>query len=261
MEIATGSQKGSSCELSDLLVECYAYFSLIAHFDDHNPAEKYCMWDGEAHIASAIERMQASSTFGSYFGCAFELYRLIPDVSSLLLHEDDRLSPELSSNRRKLLGELTRKVMRWRVSSEDTGTPEASVYESTSESTSGIVIQNTLLILLHSCRHDQYWDRQTAWDMIQPLIDYNMSLFDVLEDTPAMSVTFWTFFITASMLRDRRQQEAFVKRLTSHHTKTALTDRIIQLLKWVWEDSNESTYGLVGLSRVARVHGTHLCLV
>lgn len=259
--MATGSQTGSSCELSALLVECYAYFALIAQFDDHTSPEKYCLWDGEAYLFSAIERMRASSTFGSYFGCAFELYRLIPDVSSLMLQEDDRSSPELSSNRGKLLDELTRKVMRWPVSSEATTSPETSVCESTSEPAAGILIQNTLLILLHSCRHDRCLDSQNAWDTIQPLIDYNMSLFDVLDGTPALSVTLWPFLITASMLRDRRQQQAFAEKLMSHHTKTALADRMVQLLKWVWEDSNESSYGLIGLSMVARMHGTYLCLV
>jgi hypothetical protein len=259
LEMTTAGDSDSTSELTSFLVECYVYFALISQFDGHSSIEQNSLWNRKGSISSAIKLARRSRTFGSFFGCSFRLYELIPSVSALL-HGNSPLSQESTSSCEDTLEELTNKVTSWSVSSEITTIYETSPYWTASESAAGIVVQNTLFILLSLFRLEQHLSRQAAQEAIQPLIDQNLALFDVLNDTPTLPVAVWPYLIMGSMLRDREQQQEFSAKFLGHHSQTAFASRMVQLLKCVWDDPDETAYGLTGLERAAMANQIYLCL-
>jgi hypothetical protein len=123
------------------------------------------------------------------------------------------------------------------------------------------MIQNSLLMLLHYSwvRHKDAF-QQAMDEKIQPLIDDNMMLEELLTDAPVINVSLWPLFITGSMMRKNEQRLALARRLNAHHTQAPVTGRAARILNWLWNDTEGESYGLEALARVASKHGTRICL-
>jgi hypothetical protein len=122
-----------------------------------------------------------------------------------------------------------------------------------------MIVQNALLMLLHECRVSDGQGPGDIMQDIQPLIDDTMSLFDEISDNPVSTVIVWPMLITGSMMLEECQRQKLLQLITTHYTHTALGDQIARLLQWVWKDGSESTFGIIGLEKVAKLHKTHLC--
>lgn len=235
-------------ELTGILFEAYAYFATLAHFERRpmlGPRR------GDDLFLSTFGHIRQYQTFGSYLGCAYQLYELIPDVARLVLYEKRSISQNDDPNNRALCDNLRSTVARW--------SAEQAYKTNHAEQMAGMIVQNALLMLLHECRIDEGQGPGDVMQDIQPLIDDTMSLLDFISDEPVSTVIVWPMLITGSMMREEGQRQSLLQIFITHHTHTALADQIARLLRWVWEDDDESTFGITGLEKVAKQHKTYLC--
>jgi hypothetical protein len=133
--------------------------------------------------------------------------------------------------------------------------------ETSAEYAAGVMIRNTLLMLLH---HSQIFGRpalkQAMTEKIQPLVDDNMAFLDVLSDAPVANVSLWLLVVTGSMMQKSDQKQCLAQRLKSHHSQTPVASRAVEILTWIWNDPEKDSYGLYGVAKVASEHMTHICL-
>lgn len=240
-------------ELAGILFEAYAYFAALAHFERRpmiGPSQS------ENPILSTIDQTRQYQTFGCYLGCAYRLYESIPAVSRLVLYEKRSISRNNDPNKQELYENLRRKVASWSADEENENAP---ANYTPAEQMAGMIVQNALLMLLHECRIDEGQGPGTIMEDIQPLIDDTMSLFELISDEPVTTVVVWPMLITGSMMLEEKQRQSLGQLIRTHQTRTALGEHIARLLQWVWEDGNESTFGITGLEKVAKQHKTHLC--
>lgn len=257
MSIGFGDQSQEGDDLAALLTECYVYFATICQFDASRSGSHPILNENDL-VLSKLSDLRNYSAFGSILGCASQLYRLVPQILHLIAHG----TSEFGRDGRKddLYEELRFKVMNWSVSSETDQLITNRPLCETLEQTSGLIVQNTLFLLIYSSHLSQRWSPQITLSKIQPLIDHNMSLFEIVGDNPVMHVIFWAYLITGSMIRNGEQREHLSRRLRTHHTRIALGHRVMMILQWLWDDPDESTFGLPGLQKVAREQGVSLCV-
>jgi len=256
LHLIEGGPRKQDSELAGILFEAYAYFALLSHFE-RRPllAPSY----SEDPILSALDQIRQYQTFGSFLGCAYRLYELIPAVSRLVLYEKRSISRNDEPRNRDLYENLRRSVAHWSAEEEcGTTSPDQAPGQS-AEQIAGMIVQNALLMLLHDCRVGEGEGPGDIMQDIQPLIDDTMSLFELISADPVGNVIVWPMLITGSMMQKESQRQCLAQTFLTHHAHTALSDRIAELLQWVWEDDEESTFGIAGLEKVARQHKTHLC--
>ena len=231
-----------------ILFEAYAYFATLSHFERRPLLGQS---KDEDLILSTFNHIRQYQTFGSYLGCAYRLYELIPAVSRLVLYEKRSICRNNDPKNRDLYENLRRTIGGWSAEEERNANH--------AEQMAGMIVQNALLMLLHDCRIDEGQRPGDIMQDIQPLINDTMSLFGLISDDPVSTVIVWSMLITGSMMLEESQRQSLLRLIVTHYTHTALGDQIARLLQWVWEDDNESTFGITGLEKVAKQHKTHLC--
>jgi len=237
-----------SSPLAGMLFEAYAYFAALSHLERRPILESTPAYDP---ILSDFDCIKQCDTFGSYMGCAYQLYELIPTIARLVLYEKRSIARNHNPKIQALYEDMRRAVAGW--------TAQEVLVCSCAEKMAGMIVQNALLMLLHECRVDEGQGPQHVMEDIQPLIEETMSLFETISESPISSVLAWPVMITGSMMLEQNQRRRLLSLVETHHTHTALADQIVRLLHWVWEDEDESTFGITGLGKVAKQHKTYLC--
>ncbi|KAK5061102.1 hypothetical protein LTR84_007644 [Exophiala bonariae] len=237
-----------SSPLAGMLFEAYAYFAALSHLEQRPILELAPEYDP---ILSNFDCIKQCETFGSYMGCAYRLYELIPTIARLVLYEKRSISRNHNPKIQALYEDMRRAVTGW--------SAEEDRVCSCAEKLAGMIVQNVLLMLLHECRIDEGQGPQHVMQDIQPLIEETMSLFETISQSPVSSVLAWPMMITGSMMLESNQRQRLLSLVGTHHTHTALADQIVRLLHWVWEGGDEGTFGITGLGKVARQHKTYLC--
>lgn len=118
-----------------------------------------------------------------------------------------------------------------------------------------------MLMLLHHCQiFDQPHYKQEMTETIQPLVDDNMALVDLLSDTPLANVTLWSVIVTGTMMQHNHQRLYLAQRLKHHHTQTPVAARAAEVLTRIWRDPERDSCGLYGIAKVARSQMINICL-
>ncbi|KAK5312083.1 hypothetical protein LTR93_011474 [Exophiala xenobiotica] len=237
-----------SSPLAGMLFEAYAYFAALSHLERRPILELTADYDP---ILSAFDCIKQYQTFGSYMGCAYQLYELIPTIARLVLYEKRSISRNNDPKVQAQYEDMKRAVAGWSAKQDQRC--------SRAERMAGMIVQNALLMLLHECRIDEGQGPRHVMQEIEPLIEETVSLCEIISDEPVSSVLAWPMMITGSMILEENQRQRLLSLVGTHHTHTALADQIVRLLRWVWEDDDETVFGITGLEKVAKQHKTYLC--
>ncbi|KAK7883576.1 hypothetical protein LTR67_011074 [Exophiala xenobiotica] len=256
LQVSADKAVNEDCDLVGVLMEGYVYFALIAQIASLStpPPGK------NAPLLSILNRLREYKTFGVYLGCAHQLYELIPAVTDLALHKKRAVCGTTDEHTQALHETLRRKVTCWSAESEGDVSTARYIPGYRAEQVAAFIIQNVLLILLHDCRIGEGENPRDIMEDIQPLIDDTMALFELISDAPVSNVIGWSFLILGSVMRREDQKRSLSQKLRSHRSETAYSDRVADVLEWVWSDPDERTFGLAGLEKVARERKTYLCL-
>lgn len=241
-------------------LEIYVYTALLARLQlpELNEAcgESGSSWD----LLSLLERVRLYRTFGNLFGPADRLYELMPAIAQQIWcpSRDSQDCPHHSGDCE--YESLKAKVERWQGQSH-ASEPSNSTTCSMAEYTNGVMVQNTLLMLLHHSRlTTKPRCEQAMYAQIQLLIDDNLLLHDLVADSPMSSVSLWPMFVTGSMMRRHDQRLDLARKLKANPTQAPVTSRAVQVLNWLWNDDESDDLGLQAVFRVTTKRGAHICV-
>ncbi|KAK6373999.1 hypothetical protein LTS17_007969 [Exophiala oligosperma] len=245
--LITREPMARSLPLAGILFEAYAYFAALSHLE----RRALELMPDQDPIISDIDCIKTYQTFGSYMGCAYQLYELIPTISRLVLYEKRSISRNDDPKLQALYEDTKRAVADW--------TPDEHQAHNYAETMAGMIVQKTLLMLLHECRIVEGQGPQHVMRDIQPLIEETMSLAEIISKEPVSCVLAWPMMITGSMMVEKRQRHRLLSLFGTHPTHTALAEQTVRLLNLVWEDDDKSVFGITGLGTVAKQHKTYMC--
>jgi hypothetical protein len=245
-------------DLVGVSLEVYVYLALLAYLE--GPSSRLPSSSSD-HLLSTLDHLRNYRTFGSLLGCAHRLYELIPEVSDLVWCRRRRSSGSDYQSTDEAYEALKTRIESWPDETDTGPGSPGPLSETSAEYAAGVMIRNTLLMLLH---HSQIFGRpalkQAMTEKIQPLVDDNMAFLDVLSDAPVANVSLWLLVVTGSMMQKSDQKQCLAQRLKSHHSQTPVASRAVEILTWIWNDPEKDSYGLYGVAKVASEHMTHICL-
>lgn len=246
-------------DLIGFSLEAYVYSALLATLSEPAADEGCNPSSSRDDLLTLLHRLRNYRTFGSLVGCAYRLYELIPEIARRVWCPKRRTLNCPYHDTFEACEALKTQIESWSGENAEPSSPSSSQC-STAEYAYGVMIQNSLLMLLHYSwiRHRDGF-QQAMDEKIQPLIDDNMMLEELLTDAPVVNVSLWLVMITGSMMRKNEQRLALARTMKRHPTQAPVTNRAVRILNWLWNDSEADSYGLEALTRVATKHGTRIC--
>jgi hypothetical protein len=258
-QIVSQSYPESDHNLISHSLETYLYTALLTRLQLPAPDEECGQSNSSHDLATLLDHARQFRTFGSLLGPAQELYGLMPQVAQYIWCQTLNQSGCQYHADPDVYQSLRIKIESWR---SDKPNPTASSKCSMAEHANGVMVQNSLLMLLRYSHLAQRVGLDSAMEaQIQPLIDDNMILIDLIADGPMSNVSLWPLFVTGSMMRKNDERLALVRRMKTHPTQAPVTSRAVQALNWLWNDTGVDDYGLGGVYRVAKKRGAHLCFM
>jgi hypothetical protein len=246
------------------ILESYYYLKSIAcnaGIDISTPELNVTILE-EFSDESSCSLLKDSVTFGFLFGQSFDLFRLIPEVAQLAhlrscqepRHTDPGLLNEFNRLEQLILG--------W---TSCVSNPESEPFTqlTVDASIGGLIQQHALLIFLRVALHGHGLPSGILAMQIETLTDEFISLLPRLnENKLAWTNLMWAMLVTGSCLQNSDHREYFVFLLETQHHQMNTCLRILQILRWVWTDSEHDTgsYGPHGITKVCNTHGVKISM-
>lgn len=248
-------------DLIGLSLEVYVYNAALARLQLPALNDECGKSSSTLDLLSFLKHSRQYRTFGSLVGVAYDLFEMMPELAQhIWCPRRDTLdcpyhaSPEAYES-------LRARIESW--SSEGAGRHSSNSPQSSMAAyTNGVMVKNSLLMLLRYSRIRRRNRLEAAMDaQIQPLIDDNVMLIDLISDGPMSNVSLWPLLVTGSMMRRNNERLALVRRLKTHPTQAPVTSRAVQALNWLWNDTETGELGLQAMYRVARKREAHVCFM
>lgn len=199
-----------------------------------------------------LEKLQSCKANGMMFGYAQSLITLIPSICTLGY---DRLVEQTSgtysfesvaSYRALLL-----KIESWQ---EPLHRPYSGKTE-TELISAAEAYRTAILIFLHAAFYATNVTTPEALTLIDELIHASFLSLSFDEDSPVLSVMLWPCMIIGSCLRDPFQRAYIRSKMLKAPFNMTIVLNSVQLLDWLWEDTDPNIYGPYGLGIVMKKHG------
>lgn len=246
-------------DLIGFLLENYAYAALLACLAEPVSGESCEPSSVDDDLRSLLQRVRTYPMYGSLIGDAYELYQLIPEIARYVWCPEQRRGMCQYHDCLEAYKAIETKLLLWPDGNAQACSEDAQRYF-TAELGNGIMIRNSLLMLLrYSWIRQRHTFDQAMDEGIQPLIDDNMVLEELLAASPVMNVSLWPLMVTGSMMRKDEQRLAFAHRLRAHRTRVPVMSSTLRLLDWLWHDTEIQSHGPEALARVARKHESRVC--
>ncbi|KAH6867840.1 fungal-specific transcription factor domain-containing protein [Thelonectria olida] len=271
--------KNSRMELVAHLLEYTAYLQFLSVLRFPRPGDKSgndsidlvrLIYEGRFTLLKSYE------TFGAYFGCAAELYEMIPTLHKFYSTRDLEISTGRDLGCAVEFKRLLHDISFWQPPQDpcetqykytDTWLNGLGGYEAPEERAgrektergrksdespmvaSAFAIQNSLLVFLYSAylRHQE--DQSRLVVATQPIVDETLDILDRIKSTTWENTTWWPTIVVGSYARSSEQRQRLLANLEEFSPPMGIVTRGIELLKELW-NSPDDIFGLDGLSKV-----------
>lgn len=227
--------------------------------------------------------LKSYDMFGAYFGCAAELYEMVPALHKFYATcelemstgrdlgcaaEFSRLHQEISSwtPPQDPLDSLYQHTDAWfndlggyERPEDRAARAEAERARKASESAmvaSAYVIQKTLLLFLISAYMRRSEDHDRLVVATRPIVDEALDIYDQIRGTTWENTTWWPIVIVGSYTTAPEQRNRFLHGFRSFKPPMGIVLRGMELLQKVW-DAPDDVFGLSGLSRLVGDSGAY----
>ena len=237
--------------LKGFLLELYAYLALVGNITIESGLGKRAI--NLDPFLFSLDSLAGYPTFGCMFGCASELFEIIP---SICLLGRDRLLKSKQKEKDPTLKKyqaLQAKIENWQ--------PPINLEYGTEENRQLVlaarIYQQGLLIFLHASFFAYQKDDFSHSLEVEHISNNMFELLDAVS-SKAASTILWPIIILGSCLHlPERQRKLRTILSTSVFQMTSLT-RAIQLLDWLWDDP--TAFGPQGLDIVMKTHKVNFCM-
>lgn len=228
-------------------LELYAYTTALNSFSSHwNPGAF-----GQSHDAfiNSLDGLSRYATFGSIFGGCHSLYALIPQISQLsaecLAEESISQSQWVPSQKlRSTYQRIEQRIATWAL------VPPGGAMERRETdviATAAELVRHALyLYLIASFCGPRRPDVNTR-EKIQLHLDVFMGLMPLVHEARDKTILLWPTVIVGSCMIDETQQQGIMDALLNAGFDMKHLYEFCDLLKLMWSDDGENTYGPYGL--------------
>jgi hypothetical protein len=234
--------------LVGVLLEQHAYWDLFSCVR-FLPTQAHILDTSRAAVLK-VDNLRRYSTFGVLFGCAADLYQLIPSICQLAMDRrkvsSDPVIRDLqcSDEYNRLHG----KVIEWQhVSGFTSGSPSTTT---TASIAAGEFLRVTLLLFLQSAYRTNLKELK---QLAKSLVDRALRLIDLIVTTPWFNSIFAPLIVVATFMEKAEDQRKVMMILRSETGLCKLSRKYLQQL---WE-APDDVYGLDGWSRVSNADPLH----
>lgn len=237
------------------LLETYAYFVSVVNITANTDLDyRMVIFDPYTH---ALSSGRGSEICGGVFGYARGLIELIPSICKLGYRRlSEEKYGEFSFESIALYKSLESQIQKWRAPqsiSDDADTNNLVV--------AAKIYQKALIIFLHTNFYGSKVLEPTLLDLVDASIE---ALFPLAQSfstyAPIASTLLWPCMVIGSCLRQSEKREALRRMIISSPFNMTGVLKAVQVLDWLWDDVDLSSYGPYGLGAIMEKHKTRLCL-
>ncbi|WAO84734.1 Fungal specific transcription factor domain-containing protein [Fusarium falciforme] len=268
----------SQMELVAHLLEHTAHFQFLSSLRFPRPGDR--SGNDSIELVKLIHEgrftlLKSYETFGAYFGCAADLYEMIPALHKFYSTRELEISTGRDLGCAAEFTRLLRRISSWEPLQEPCemhykhtetwfnalggfqGPEERAAREEveTARNTdmspmvaSAYIIQNSLLLFLYSAylRHKEDHDRLVV--ATQPIVEESLDMIDRVAGTTWENTTWWPTVIIGSYTQSPKQRQRLLANLGKFSPPMGIVSRGIELLKGIW-DAPDDVFGLDGISK------------
>ncbi|PVH77340.1 hypothetical protein DL98DRAFT_423925 [Cadophora sp. DSE1049] len=257
--------KQSDSDLRGFLLELYTYLTLINNVTLNLESEaRLIPFDP---FMFSLNSLEGSSSFGVMFGCAHELFEMIPRICELGVEcHKDKLGVFSSSRVSYLYVGLEGKILAWKPPLRN-GVPYSGDLLVAAE-----IYRRALLIFLHTTFYGPRVTDPLLRSSVDDVIDTVVPVFEQMLEwitldadgrtcEPAIATTLlWPLTIIGSCMVDPEHRQYLRMILTTSQYEMQSLSCAMTLLDWLWEDSNDYAYGPYGLEMVMKKRKVNICI-
>lgn len=199
---------------------------------------------------SDLKGLRQYSSHGIFFGCGHGVFEFVPMISSLLayrLSEDPSALPTSEIYTKYKI--LDSKLRDWKPAGTDIAIESA---------TAAIIYQNALLIYLHSFFHP-FPTSTSLFSEIEIRTEICFPLLLSLSPSRLEGIMLWPAMMIGSRLQKDEERKMFRQACERSAYKMRSLKRGMELLEFLWGDSDPRAYGPQGLDYVMRKRDLNLC--
>lgn len=240
-------QDAYSSDLVGVLLEFYAYYELCSSLrilPEYDDIEAACQFS-----SLHLDKICDYKTFGAFFGSSLALYRTIPFICQLAMDRKCEMAEDIGMGCHSTFERLKDIIQGWKCS--------GGIYnknynnQQDGDVAAGKIVRNALLLFLYSSYyHDTIYLRKIS----EPLVDETVELLSVAAKLPWLNSIYWPMVVVATYATKADQQR---KLLAALPLGILLVSRTITTLKWLWDEPDD-IFGLDGLAKVTKAHGTNV---
>lgn len=238
-------------DLAVLLIESYGYFSLIANLIGSIHEDNIRL--GLEFSTSIMPLIKDLPSFGSMFTYEPEWLCLTPLIARLYRYRRSRASLPMDQLYWALHSTLQNSIC-WESPFDASDEVEAQM-NANKELLVKDVKTNALLIFLQASCYRNNENSVEVAALLQPLIERSMALMAHIQATDAHYGVCWCYIVIGSHLQDKKAQDFIIKHLEMIQSRMPMQKRASELLRYLWDDPDPAAFGVVGLEKVAMLHG------
>jgi hypothetical protein len=205
-----------------------------------------------------------SSLPGIMFGCAYELFELIPKVARFAQLPAETLPRETNASLLSIFHSLENKILSWQPSQLGTLTDMQNCAPVDPVVIRGALAHQTaLLILIRAALWGPGKPGVPLLEQIESLLIEFTSLLEQLPmDHSIWAMLLWAMITAGSCMQEPAQQQLLRQCLYELPSHMHITTRVMQVLQQIWSHPGfpEDTYGPFGLARILSHQNLRLSL-
>ena len=234
-----------------LLIENYGFFSLIANLSGSTHEDNIRL--GLEYSTSIMPLIKDLPSFGSMFTYEPECLCLAPLIARMSRYRRSRAPLPMDQLYWGLHNTLQNSIC-W-------GSPfHPSDEIETRVPSKELLVKDlktiALLIFLQASCHQNDEHSVDIEVLLQPLIDHAMVLMTHIQATDSHYGICWCYMVIGSHLQDKEAQGFMIRHLEMIQSRMPMQTKATELLRYLWEDADPAAFGVVGLEKVAMLHGT-----
>lgn len=189
---------------------------------------------------------------GFMFGCAYDLYTLIPQIQALAV---DRHQPNEDLLHEAEFRAIEAQIGQWKPPEDTTGE------ESHALKVSGLMLQQALYVYLGCAIHGPGKPNSLLLYDNQPKIQAFLDLMSLLAPAcSAWTTMSWPMLVVGSCVRDKVQRETILNCADERMPKMFGASALMKILRWLWESDDPTAYGPWGIEKVMTERSVRLCV-
>lgn len=242
-----------SCEpLCEFIAELYTFLTTVSR--NFGLAARHTT--PQLHIMHKKVGLEGTfgQLYGFMFGCAYDLYMLIPQIQTLAVERHSQPNEDLHCEAE--FRAIETQIGQWKPSEDITGKDVSDALK-----VSGLMLQQALYVYLSCAIHGPGKPNSLLLYDIQPKIQAFLNLMSLLPPACSEWTTMsWPMLVVGSCVRDQVRREIMLDCANERMPKMFGAYALMRTLRWLWESDDPTAFGPWGIEKIMTERNVRLCV-